>query len=230
MATLNLNDRQLLETKTTDGLSVDQIMRRSVLINMQAAEVSLDKSAAENEKYKSAKEQELRQWKVRMQDIKRAEVEQERIQKLCRHFTGGQGRQGFYAGADEAGYGRSVSRNVLPTSELYGLCFRCGKEWHHPNWIVRYFEGQSEPMSLRMAVVKGLFPLAEYDKMVAEYADMLTWKARTFDGEAGEYPAASLFKIPQLEQRFAEETAAFQAYLAATLPKSELRVRAAISA
>ena len=224
MAEKQLNDKQLLEA-ATDGLSVEQIQRRSVLINLQSAERGLEAAAQENEKAIAAREQKLREHKARMQDIQAQQAEQERIQTICYHQTGGKDRAGFYAGDGDI-YGASISKQTLPTSETYALCVRCSKEWHRPEWVERYFPGHSEKMSLRKAVTLGLFPLAEYNEMIREFQRVIRLKARTFEGLGGEYPASVQFNIPALRDRHAKEAAEFAAYLA-QLPAKELRAAGA---
>jgi hypothetical protein len=222
----NLNDKQLLESKTTDGLSVDQIMRRSVLIQMQAAEVGLEETARQNEKAIAAREQEVRQHKARMKDILNNQAEEERIQGMCHHNTGGQDRAGFYQGDGEV-YGASISTQVLPTQEIYCLCARCMKEWHSPYRVEKYFPGHPEKISLTKAVCLGLFPLEEFDAMEAEFKRVLGLKARTFAPLQGEHAAACQFLIPELKARLEQESRELQAFR--KLPKAE-RNRVAVPA
>ncbi len=212
MAETKLTHKQLLALTDTEGLTIEQIQMRTALIKMQSEEKLLDLANAENEKHLAQKSQSERQWKAKCADIKAQQAEEERIQTLCAHQTGGKDRQGFYAGDGDI-YGYCVSRQTLPTGETYGLCARCAKEWHHPNLVERYFPGHSEKLSLRKAVTLGLFPLAEYSKMEREYQAMLRFKARTFEPLAGEIPASVQFRIPALRERLEREGAEFAAYL-----------------
>src|SRR5258706_7799850 len=131
MAEKTFTDKQLVALETTDGLSIEQLSRRTALVKLQSEERGLDAANNQNEQHIAAKEQARRVWKARCADIAAQQAEEARIQTLCRHQTGGQDRKGFYAGDGDV-YGFSVSRQTLPTSEIYGLCVRCGKEWHHP--------------------------------------------------------------------------------------------------
>jgi hypothetical protein len=196
-----------------------------VLINLQSAERGLEAAARENEKAIADREQAQRQHRAKMLDIQRNTEEELRIQGMCYHQTGGKDRAGFYQGDGDI-YGASISKQVLPTSEVYALCVRCSKEWHRPEWVEKYFPGHSEKMSLRKAVTIGLFPLAEYNEMIREFQRVIRLKARTFEGSGGEYPASVQFNIPALRDRHAKETAEFSEYLA-QLPAKELRAAGA---
>jgi hypothetical protein len=222
----NLNDKQLLEVKDTSTLSIEQIVRRGHLITMQAAEVGLEETARQNEKAVAAREQEVRQHKARMKDILNNQLEEERVQSVCKHQTGGQDKAGFFDGDGQI-YGASISTQILPTQEIYCLCFRCEREWHSPYRLERYFPGHPEKISLAKAVTLGLFPLEEFDAMEAEFKRVLGVKANTFKPLQGEIPAASQFLIPELKARLEQESRDLAAFR--KLPKAE-RSRVAIPA
>lgn len=100
---------------------------------------------------------------------------------------------------------------MLPTGEVYGLCFRCQKEWHKPS---------------KRAVLKGELSLVDYMKQEREYNDMLAWPAKTFDTPNGELPGSVLFTIPALQQQKQKDDQEFAAYLG-SLPKNALELAGA---
>ena len=219
--TVETPDAQLLELKSTDGLSIQQIERRIALVKLQTEERGLDVANVANEKHIAEKEQALRQWRAKCADIAAQQAEEARIQSLCQHNTGGKDRRGFYAGDGEI-YGKCVSRQILPTGESYALCFRCEKEWHHPNFIEKYYPGfGSEKLSGREAVIKGAMQLSEYLKLEAEWKAAMGWKARTFEIASGELPESVRFQIPALQERHDREAKEFKEFLG-RVPEKDL--------
>jgi ribosomal protein L21 len=204
---------QLVALTSMNGLTKDQIEMRATLLKMKAEEVTLEKTAFENNKFQIERSEEVRRDKVKRQEILRAEAEDERIKGFCRHNTGGRDRAGWWQGSGEI-FGRSVSKQLLPTGETYIICCRCTREWHHPNWIFKYYPGfGDEKLSMRMAVVKGAIPLEQYDRVLNEYNEMLSCRNDSFGGAQGELPGSHMFEIPVLTKQFAEETATFNEWL-----------------
>ena len=113
----------------------------------------------------------------------RARIEEE--QSGCAHKTGGMDYAGYWNG-DGSLYGSCTSVHQLPTGEVYIICFRCQKEWHMPS---------------KRAVLNGELSLADYYEQEKEYREALRWKRTAFQGVAGEWCAASQFRIPALERQ-----------------------------
>jgi hypothetical protein len=207
MAKQEITVEQLLSADPM-SLSVDDIMRRSAIINMQKAERELEIAQEQNSRFRDEKEARLKRVEVNMQQIKATQEEESRIRELCKHKTGGKDRQGFFNGDGDI-YGYCVSRQMLPTGEIYGLCFRCQKEWHHPRWT-----------RSGLAVAEGRMTLLEYVKQEKEFNEMLAWPAKTFSTDTGELPGGQMFLIPMLSRQQAEDGQKFQQWLKKQPPEA----------
>jgi hypothetical protein len=184
-----------------DTLSNDDMARRSAIVNLMKSERELEVVNEQNRRYQEEKDARQKRSLINLENIKREQEENERVQKICKHMTGGKDRPGFFNGDGDI-YGYAVSKQMLPTGEIYGLCFRCQKEWHHPRWT----GGMRQVMAGKMT-------LTAYFKQEREYQEMLGWTCKTFEGNAGELPGGAMFLIPRLIQQQREDMAAFTAYL-----------------
>lgn len=202
-----------------DSLSLEDMSRRSQVIILMKAERELEVVNEQNRVFSEVKEQRQRQIRVNLENIAREYAENERIRKMCKHQTGGKDRQGFFAGDGDI-YGYAVSKQQLPTGEIYGLCFRCQKEWHSPQWWATMPDGSSV-FDGRRAVVEKKLPLTSYFKQEREFKEMLSWTCKTFEGNAGELPGGHMFLIPKLQRQFQESAELFTAFLQ-RVPANEL--------
>ena len=202
-----------------DSLTTEQLSRRSQIIVLMKQERELEVVNEQNRRFSEEKEQRNKQIAVNLENIKREQEENQRIRKMCKHNTGGKDRPGFFSGDGDI-YGRCVSKQQLPTGEIYGLCFRCQNEWHDPNWRAVLPDG-SELFDGRRAVMDGKLPLALYFRQQKEYREMLGWTCKTFEGNAGELPGGAMFLIPKIQQQMQKSAADFEAYLA-KVPANEL--------
>ena len=202
-----------------DSLTTEQVSRRSQLILLLKAERELDVVNEQNRRFNEERDQRQRQIRVNLENIAREQEENKRIRKMCKHNTGGKDRPGFFSGDGDV-YGRCVSKQQLPTGEIYGLCFRCQKEWHDPKWWAELPDG-STVFDGRRAVIEGKMPLAAYFKQEREFREMLGWTCKTFEGNAGELPGGAMFLIPRQQQQFQKSAADFEEYLK-KVPAAEL--------
>lgn len=157
----------------------DEIKQLQLEEQRQRLEMTRQQVAEFNEKQEDRK----RVTRIRVEAVKKEAEETQRRQKQCRHKTGGKGKPGFLHGDGAKGY--CVGQIALPTGELYMLCSRCQKEWHHPSWIVKtevYNTGKTTMTQSR------------FDRMEIEYNEALNW-----DHPYTEMMEASQFKIPMLE-------------------------------
>jgi hypothetical protein len=161
---------------TDHELEMQQIERETKL---QQLEIAKQQNADYREK-KAAKEQLMR---TRVEMSEQENAEKERRQNICRHKTGGEGKDGWLRGDGSKGY--SVTHQVLPTGEYYMFCNRCGKEWHHPMWQVKF-----EILATNMTSMTR----TQYNRKVAEYDEVFGW-----DHAYTKVMEASRFTIPKLE-------------------------------
>src|SRR5580698_5758850 len=141
-----------------DSLTVEDMGRRSQVILLMKAERALEVVNEQNRKFTEEKEQKQKQIRTNLEQIAAQHAEDQRVKKLCRHKTGGKDRPGFFQGDGDI-YGYAVSKQQLPTGEVYGLCFRCQKEWHDPDWWAELADG-SVVFDGRKYVAEGKLPLA----------------------------------------------------------------------
>src|SRR6267378_2167396 len=132
-------------------------------------------------KEKEADKERIR--RIRVDAVKKEKQETERRQRQCRHKTGGKGKPGFLHGDGAKGF--CVGQIALPTGELYLLCSRCQKEWHHPTWIVKIEVYNTGNTAMTQS---------QYDRMLTEYNEALNW-----DHPYTEMMEASQFKVPLLD-------------------------------
>jgi len=202
-----------------DSLTTEQLSRRSQIIVLMKQERELEVVNEQNRKFSEEREQRQKQIRETLRNIQQQHEENQRIHKMCHHKTGGKDRAGFFQGDGDV-YGYCVSRQMLPTGEIYGLCFRCQKEWHSPIWWIDLPDG-SHIFDGRKAVVEGKAALAVYCKQDKEFKEMLAWPAKTFEGQAGELPGGAMFLIPSIQKQFQKSAADFTAFLA-KVPANEL--------
>jgi hypothetical protein len=180
-----LSEAELLAANVMD-LSESQMAQRSMVIRLRKEERELILVDHQNQKFQQ--EQEAAETRARAgRDSHDAETLRIKTEQAgCRHMTGGEGRGGWFNG-DGALYGSSTAACQLPTGEVYYLCFRCQREWHHPS---------------KRDVLEGKLTLEEYFAKEKEYDDVMRLPRKSFAALNGEIMAASLFHIPALiEQR-----------------------------
>ncbi|MCU1305171.1 MAG: hypothetical protein JWQ87_5455 [Candidatus Sulfotelmatobacter sp.] len=182
-------------------LTVDEMTRRQSVVTLMKAERELEVVNEQNRRFQDDKETRQRQVSSNLENIRKQDEENARVQKMCRHKTGGKDRQGFFMGDGDV-YGFAVSKQILPTGEIYGLCFRCQKEWHNPIWT-----------GGKRKVVNGEMTLAQYVQQEREYKEMLSWTCKTFEGQQGELPGGHMFLIPNLQRQQQKDQADFEVYL-----------------
>jgi hypothetical protein len=153
-------------------------------IELQTAKMRMKIAQNEILEFEEKEENKARVAKIRVEAMRQEAAETNRRQTACKHKTGGKGKPGFLQGDGRHGY--SVGHMVLPTGELYVMCIRCQKEWHHPNWLVKievYNTG------------KTTMTKARYHKLLAEYNEVLEWSH-----ELTETAEASRFVVPLLDR------------------------------
>ncbi|MGA7907324.1 MAG: hypothetical protein WCA16_07970 [Candidatus Sulfotelmatobacter sp.] len=193
-----------LSTLTTDDLT-----RRAMSISLRKAERELEQVSYENEKVLAEKKERQRVAEMKTENIRAERERRENEQRGFQHKTGGEGLLGFFNG-DGNLYGYSVAPHVLPTGELYFLCFRCQREWHIPS---------------KRAVLEGKMTLLEYRQQEAQYSEVYRWPKKTFQPIQGEFPAASQFNIPRLTQQRQRDDADSAAHLILLHQSLELTAR-----
>jgi hypothetical protein len=221
MAEKQFTTQQLIDANP-DDLSIEQIQRRTALIVMRNSEVNLELLQEQTQKHLENKAEAARRAKQLRDQCAKDQAENERVKRLCFHKTGGQDKKGFFSGDGQI-YGYSISREVLPHGEVYGLCVRCQSEWHSPQW--RW--GHDDRKSGRRAVLDGDMTLVEYFQQEADYNKMLTLKCKTFETPDGQLPGTHMFGLPALEERMKAEKKEFEEYMAAH-SKEVLQARAAV--
>lgn len=187
------------------SLTTEELTRRKALIDVMASERNLDIVAAANQKFLDEKETRAKSAAAKTAAIKAEQEDNERIRKMCRHNTGGRDRQGFFLGDGEI-YGRSVSKQQLPTGEIYGLCFRCQREWHRPS---------------KRKVITGEITLAQYAQENREFDEMMSWKTTAFNTSTGELAGGQMFLVPTLMKQKQKDDEDFDKFLAG-LSQAEL--------
>jgi len=195
---------QELLSAPIDSLSEAEISRRMTIVALQKAERELEVVQAQNQEYVDQKETKERMAKAKTESIKAEQQRQESERRACKHKTGGLGMPGILNGDGDI-YGYAVARQVLPTGEVYGLCFRCQKEWHMPS---------------KRAVIDGRLSLIEYVQQEKEYNEMLKWPAKTFDTPNGELAGSIRFNIPALQKQRQKDDADFAEYLGKLPPNA----------
>ena len=184
-----------------DSLTTDQLVRRSAIISMQKNEREMELAIYENDKFRNAKEERIRMRKIAVENSAAERAKTEAEQLGCAHNTGGEGLSGFFAG-DGSIYGSATAGLELPTGELYYLCFRCQKEWHHPRWT-----------GGMRAVIEGEITLEQYREQERQYNEIARRPRKSFQPWNGEFCSASKFNIPLLQARMAKDASDFEAYL-----------------
>jgi|ERR1700741_5294491 len=195
-----LPDAMLLEADIST-LDNEQLVRRFNLINVRKMERELALVEDQNRKFDDDKQEWRRRQEQRKGDLEATNAKIAQEQNACKHKTGGLGLDGWFNG-DGKLYGSATALQVLPTGEIYGICFRCQKEWHAPK---------------KSDVLTGQITLAQYFQQAKEYNEMLKWERGTFQTPNGEIPGSILFRIPKLELQRAKDDQAFSEYLS-TLP------------
>jgi hypothetical protein len=153
-------------------------------IELETAKIKQEIAKEDVRKFREQQADRERITRIRVIAVEKEAATNRERQEKCLHKTGGKGRQGFLRGDGRHGY--CVGTLVLPTKEVYYLCSRCQKEWHHPMWVVKmqvYATGKT-------TVTK-----AQWDKMLKEYSE-----ASQYDHPYTEMTEASLFNIPLLDK------------------------------
>lgn len=179
-------------------LSNDDLARRVNLAALRKAERELELVEAQNQEFYDKREDRRRIAENKTKTMQQEEERLNREKANCAHRTGGKDRAGFFNG-DGSIYGYCVAPQVLPTGEVYFLCFRCQKEWHKPS---------------KRAVLDGQISLAQYRRLDEEYNEVVRWPKKSFETPNGEFPGSILFRIPALELQKAKDDQEFAAYLA----------------
>ncbi len=180
-----------------DSLSNDDLARRVNMATLRKAERELQLVESQNQEFADKREDRKR---IAENKTKTLQQETERIERErtnCAHKTGGKDRAGFFNG-DGSIYGYCIAPQVLPTGEIYFICFRCQKEWHKPS---------------KRAVLTGEMSLATYRRLEQEYSEVSRWPKKSFDTGNGEFPGSILFRIPALELQKARDDQEFQEFL-----------------
>jgi hypothetical protein len=167
-----------------EELSVEEIKRQIALVELETAKRTLKVRMAENKEFEEREENNKRVTQIRVDATKREMAENERRRSACAHQTGGKNKEGFLKGDGEQG--RAVAPSVLPTGELYFMCIRCQKEWHHPAWIVKIEVHDTGKTTMTKA---------RYEQMAKEYAEVSGWGHKLT-----EQSEASQFRIPLLDR------------------------------
>lgn len=188
-------------------LTIPEMERRQAVVTLMKAERELEVVNEQNRRFQDDKETRQRQATSNLENIRKQDEENARIQKMCRHKTGGKDRQGFFMGDGDV-YGYAVSKQILPTGEIYGICFRCQKEWRSP-----------KRNGAQRKVINGEMTLAEYARQEQEYKDMLGFTCKTFEGQQGELPGGQMFMVPNLQRQLQQDQADFEAYLKTLTPQ-----------
>lgn len=192
-----LSEAELM-TADPSTLTNDELARRVNLAALRKAERELELVEAQNAEFADKKEDRRR---IAENKTKTTEEENNRLEREkanCAHQTGGKDRAGFFNG-DGSIYGSCTAPQVLPTGEVYYICFRCQKEWHKPS---------------KRAVLEGRITLAQYQRLDQEYNQVARWPRKSFDTGNGEFPGSILFRIPALELQKAKDDQEFAAFLA----------------
>lgn len=170
--------------KAEEQVSVEDIKRQIAEVELETAKRTLKVRMAENLEFEEKEANRARVTKIRVEAMLAEKRESERRQRACLHKTGGKGKEGFLAGDGEQGY--SVAPVVLPTGELYMICLRCQKEWHHPAWLVKI-----EVYNTRSTTMTK----ARYAEIEKEYAEATGWGHKLTN-----VAEASQFRIPLLDR------------------------------
>jgi hypothetical protein len=198
-----MSDRKEKEMSTEEILAADvasltpqQMQTRIQILQVLKAQQELEVAEHQNREFQDKKEERIRQARNKTAIIE-AEAELIRnTQNSCLHKSGGKGRAGFFQGDGKFGY--TVSLQQLPTSETYGICLRCQREWHRPS---------------KRAVLDGVLSLAAYRQQEREFAEMLSWDKPLTTTDSGEIAGSVLFRIPALEAARAKDDAEFNEFL-----------------
>lgn len=190
-------------------LTPEQIAMRRELVKLKTEEIALEKTRFENQKYIEEKLARENKAKAGRESHEAFLQKQRDEQAACWHKTGGSGLGGFFAG-DGAVYGSATAGLELPTGELYFLCVRCQREWHHPKWPKLWPDGK-ERTGMR-AVLDGLMTLAEYRQQEADFIAMMRQPRKSFEPLNGEFCAASKFFIPALENQMRKDKSEFEQF------------------
>ena len=178
-------------------LSNDDLARRVNLAALRKAERELELVESQNQEFQDKREDKKRIAENKTQVLKEENERLAREKRNCAHKTGGKDRAGFFNG-DGSIYGYCVAPQVLPTGEVYFICFRCQQEWHRPS---------------KRAVLDGKMTLAEYRRQEEEYNTVSRWPKKSFETTNGEFPGSILFRIPKLELQRAKDDQEFAEYL-----------------
>src|SRR5271168_2795332 len=100
-----------------------ELSRRINMTALRKAEREVEMVEAQNQEFQDKKTDKKRRADAgkTIQEEENSRLTRER--SYCKHKTGGKGLPGFYNGDGKHGY--SVATQILPTGEVYFLCFRC---------------------------------------------------------------------------------------------------------
>ena len=178
-------------------LTEQELGRRSLMLNIRKAERESEMIENQNEEYQTKKEEKLRMKRIAVENAEAERQKTRQEQEGCAHKTGGEGLGGFFQG-DGAIYGTSTAGLILPTGEVYYMCFRCQKEWHRPS---------------KRKVLNGEMSLAEYREQEKAYNEAARWPRKSFAPWNGELCSASTFTIPKLQMQQQKDNIEFNAML-----------------
>lgn len=180
-----------------DTLTDEEVVRKMNLANLRKAEREIALVEEQNDQFALHKEEKKRKavHGKMTEEEERSRLQNER--SACYHKSGGKGRAGFFQGDGRWGY--TVATQVLPTSEVYFICFRCQNEWHMPK---------------KRDVINGVITVKQYYSAIEKYNEVAAWPKPLYDTESGEIPGATLFRIPRLEQQRVVDDREFEEFLA----------------
>lgn len=186
---------QLMAANPED-LAVEDLLRRTNLTALKKAERELELVESQNQVFQDKKTDAKRIADTKTTILIEEENRINRERSICKHKTGGKGLPGFYNGDGKQGY--SVATQILPTGEVYFLCFRCQKEWHMPK---------------KRDVLDRKITLDQYDRQVQAYNEVAAWDKPLFETDSGEIPGSVRFMIPKLEDQRVRDDADFEEFL-----------------
>jgi len=171
------------EIMVADILSLDegQLRIRVALTEALKAQKALELTEEDLRTHADKKEERARQAAARTQIIEDENDRLTRERGLCKHLTGGKGMAGLLNG--DGRQGASISKQILPTGELYAICVRCTREWRKPS---------------KRAVIEGKMTFEAYQKQMREYIWAVTVDAPLFASDSGQPQASVTFRIPKL--------------------------------
>jgi uncharacterized small protein (DUF1192 family) len=142
-----------------DELTTDEIERRVVLLKAQEAELNAQDLKDRVDERKNKRQMISEQFRARGRELKQTLKAQETHQNNCSHRKGGRGLEAIQKGGTASDF--AVIRHLLPNSQWWQRCQRCGKTWRPPNEL---------DFDLKDSVERTAFDAAK-----KEYQEALSW-------------------------------------------------------